>query len=333
MVLEAGADPNGIDSGLTMLQLATTGPSVAIVQMLLDHGADPRGTFAQGTRHSIHIVCDLTSEPVVKLLLANGLDFPENHESAHMLLQHAAAKGWGDVVSLLLAREVDPNAINTVRWNAMAPLSLAIEYGHVAIVDHLLEHGADASYELEQSASSPLLAALMKNNGQVMVKLLHHGALPDMASTTRLLWVSIRHQNSRGVDLALSRDADPNVILGGPFGGFTALHWAVIEWTHQRHSPVASEEYKNIIKSLLQHGADPNARDSTGTTAAQYAVVDNTLLKSVSALTGGTHELIREVSQIQVANTRPNMQLLRAGGVRPPPLQISRLPGSRRELS
>ncbi|KAM0720673.1 hypothetical protein Q7P37_004810 [Cladosporium fusiforme] len=154
------------------------------------------------------------------------------------------------------------------------PLNIAIGAGRVETVNQLLQHGAKAVTNPEQSPTSPLLVTLSHGHQEIVSKLLDHGALPNKtASASCLLWTSIQYGNSHGVKFALSRGIDPNQPLGGPSGGFTAVHWAVTEWRRRNFDPRASKQYGNIVEYLIQYGADPGIPDSKGRTAEHYASV------------------------------------------------------------
>ncbi|MET0393328.1 MAG: ankyrin repeat domain-containing protein [Chitinophagaceae bacterium] len=90
-------------------------------------------------------------------------------------LKNAAARGHFAIVELLLEYGADPN----LREEGIAPhghaLYAAVSNGHIAIVKLLLEHGAVPNPEVESSADA--LSIAMSRNDQPMIELLcMHGA-------------------------------------------------------------------------------------------------------------------------------------------------------------
>jgi len=347
LLLEYGADPNSradlvfvgfdatADRAPTLLQKASAQNQVAIVKMLLDYGADPRKLGYTRTsdvesflRQDIRIGAKETEEPLVlaiwhnygplaDVLLTSGVDPNSTSRYGFTLLQLAVSQGWGSMVSLLLDRGADPDKLGI--GSQPCPLNLAIDLGHDAIVHRLLEGGAAATTKSELEESSPLLLVLAKGREILLPKLIEHGALPDgTTSHVRLLWACIRYSHPSGVKYALDSGIDPNIILGGPVGSWTALHWAISTWLRERDNLHFSDTSRDVVKCLLLYGADPDLVDDEGDTAWQYAALDPHLLRAFFNLVC-EHESegsVEETSQARGLESRPNLQLLRSGGVR-----------------
>jgi ankyrin repeat protein len=340
-LLEQGADPDGgelVEYQLTLLQMAVLGNVSIMAQALLNHGADPRksGTgmllsILKLGHRQLPLQVNLAREkPIilatylgrcchVELLLDKGVS--SNSASIHgfTLLQIAAVAGWHEIVLLLLGRGADANWVATDR--APCPLLLAIQATHEIIVNLLLDHGADTLTESEQSEWLPVFRVLGRDLKPIAPRLNEHGALrADISALARLLWIAILHRSPSGVIYALDRGTDPNTILGGPVGSLTALHWAVAEWIRQREDLKVSDTSRDTVKCLLLHGADPSLRDGQGKTVEQYAAMDLHVMRAFSILSreSGSETGAKELSQARGLDSRPNLQLLRSGGVRPP---------------
>lgn len=142
------------------------------------------------------------------------------------------------------------------------PLYQASVSGSTETVHLLLTYGADpnlASDPVEEGL--PLCAAACWNHTGVVSALLAAGADPDLPEpphpeqpgpgTPPLLW-AVRNGHRETVELLLTAGADPNIsptpltiaARGGRYG---------------------------IVRSLLNHGADPARTDQDGRTAAQIA--------------------------------------------------------------
>jgi ankyrin repeat protein len=89
---------------------ATLKDNIEMVQYLLQHGADPKGTWALGNMTAFQIAAARGDVSIMKLLLDAGADI--NHRD----------------------------------WNGMSALMQACKKGQKAAVEFLLAHGADSSF-------------------------------------------------------------------------------------------------------------------------------------------------------------------------------------------
>uniref|UniRef100_A0A8C6CP94 Ankyrin repeat family A protein 2 n=1 Tax=Moschus moschiferus TaxID=68415 RepID=A0A8C6CP94_MOSMO len=109
------------EEGFTPLMWAAAHGQIAVVEFLLQNGADPQ-------------------------LLGKG------QESA---LSLACSKGYTDIVKILLDCGVD---VNEYDWNGGTPLLYAVHGNHVKCVKMLLENGADPTIETDSGYNSMDLA-------------------------------------------------------------------------------------------------------------------------------------------------------------------------------
>ncbi|XP_023121263.2 ankyrin repeat family A protein 2 [Amphiprion ocellaris] len=121
------------EEGFTPLMWAAAHGQIAVVEFLLQNGADPN-------------------------LLAKG------RESA---LSLACSKGYTDIVKMLIDCGVD---VNEYDWNGGAPLLYAVHGNHVRCVEILLESGADPTIESDSGFNAMDMAVAMghRNVQQVM---------------------------------------------------------------------------------------------------------------------------------------------------------------------
>jgi ankyrin repeat protein len=144
----------------------------------------------------------------------------------------------------LLGRGADPNGPGGEEWTN---LSIACARGDAPLVRLLLEAGAtpddnDSLYHSVEPADDACLRLLLERGARVPgTNALHHALDYDRLEPVRLL---------------LERGGDPNEHSGWP-----ALHHAVLRGR--------SSEF---VRLLVEHGADPAARDAKGRTAYQHAV-------------------------------------------------------------
>ncbi|KAB1280668.1 Ankyrin repeat family A protein 2 [Camelus dromedarius] len=112
------------EEGFTPLMWAAAHGQIAVVEFLLQNGADPQ-------------------------LLGKG------RESA---LSLACSKGYTDIVKMLLDCGVD---VNEYDWNGGTPLLYAVHGNHVKCVKTLLENGADPTIETDSGYNSMDLAVAL----------------------------------------------------------------------------------------------------------------------------------------------------------------------------
>ena len=97
-------------------------------------------------------------------------------------LRRAASVGDVAKVKELLAAGVDVNAANTYGGTA---LSFACDKGHTAVVNLLLEHGADANTKDRFYGASPLTWAVEKGHAEIVRALLAKGSQGEPEALVR----------------------------------------------------------------------------------------------------------------------------------------------------
>ena len=203
------------------------------------------------------------------------------------LLMTAAHAGDLDTVNALLRHGANVNAKEPIR--EQTALMWALGEKHTEVARRLIEHGADihatttlgftpllfAAREGDLEATKILLDAGANANttAQYMGTQTYSGGRID-ANTTEKVGLSALHVAClRGhgdvAALLLERGADPN--YDGP--GYTPLHWTAGSWEtelngvngmrapkdHEWHRMRGVQEGKlELVKALLEHGADPN---------------------------------------------------------------------------
>lgn len=242
LLIRAGAQVNaGDDQGVTPLFLACTNASAQMAELLLNAGADTKAARLTGVT-PLMMASRTGNSEVVTLLLAHGADVNateathgqsalmwavgENHlEVMRVLLENGANVSARTPASELAARECClPNYVG-----GFTPLLFAVQYGNVEAARLLLSAGANVNETMADGSSALVLAI---------------DSAPVVGERVSASAVSAHAVQEAMAEFLLENGADPN--HNG--AGRTALHSAV-----QRKMP-------DLVKTLLAHGANPNAR-------------------------------------------------------------------------
>lgn len=146
--------------------------------------------------------------------------------------------------------------LNVTNRSRETPLSIAIKLGYTDIVRLFLAKGADPNLK-DSKGVTPLGLALLTNNLDAVKILLNSGADPNerVGQISFPLNIAINRGQVEAVRDLLEAGARPNEITG--------------------QSPLFDAIYKNnfeIIKLLLDYGADPNLKDKKGNTPIDIAI-------------------------------------------------------------
>jgi ankyrin repeat protein len=236
-LIQAGAQLNATnDYGVTPLSLACTNASRAAVTLLLEAGANPNLPLPTGET-PLMTASRTGNLEVVHALLARGADANARElAQKQTALMWAVAEKHAEVARALIARGADARARSD---RGVTPLLFAARQGDIASARLLLENGADVN-EAAADRLSPLIVSTVRGHVPLAIFLLDRGADPNAAAS-----------------------------------GFTALHWAAGIWETELTGPrgiatTRDEEWRalrgvqsgkpELVKALLAHGADPNAR-------------------------------------------------------------------------
>ncbi|GLG98374.1 Poly [ADP-ribose] polymerase tankyrase, partial [Gryllus bimaculatus] len=289
LLLENNANVEQKDAeGRSPLHLAMLRGDAEIVQVLLEHGANPQ--HLNDTREAslcffIQSYCLDTSNIIHHMLEAgddpNGLD-----EKGNAPLHHAARKGKLDEVNLILQYNAN---IEQKDAKGRTPLHLAIKYRHPDLITLFLDYGANP-LELDNDQQEPLNYVLMSDicvNG-LEERLLNVGANPNRIDIHGMspLHHAMRQRQIEVVRLMLKHNAKVNL---KDSEGCTALHYAMhSDWPlWEGYSPTISETGKyadvkrvdhelqlEIVKLLLDHDAEVDVKDGEGCTPLHLASRD-----------------------------------------------------------
>lgn len=277
LLISHGAEVNArSNSGFTPLLFAARQAHVNIVKLLLDAGANVDDAMCRSGPAKRIRYEDLAT------LNKEGDMGCESNLNALMI---ASIGGFEAVQKLLLEHNADPNNIDKA---GRSVLHLGVG-APVGITQNLLDYGANPNVQLNNpkpggrygsrvtlQGATPLVAAAAINNFDVVLALLNAGAdpfIPTEQNTTALMMAAgagASPADSFTDDAIESATAIARYLIAlgadvnkvGPFG-WTALHAAAY---HGRNE---------IIKVLVDNGAEPNVMDDFGQTplSIAYAIV------------------------------------------------------------
>jgi uncharacterized protein len=219
ILLQAGADPNraGGKFAITPLLLAASAGQTAILRQLLAAGANPNTTNEDGSTALMAATSANSPEAVQELLVA-GANVNEIDRDRDTALNIAIIQNQPAIVRLLLAAGANTSA---------APLLLVPPPGDVGLIEALISNGAQVDAQ-DAEGNSLLLRAAELGYYQAIEPLLQAGATVDLTNAEG--WTPLLAAAAAGhsdiIRLLLRAGADPNRVTQE---GDNALHLAAIE--------------------------------------------------------------------------------------------------------
>lgn len=254
---------------------------VAVIRLLLDHGADLLWRDAHG-HTPLEAAVRETHETVVEFLLSEleKRDLSTISARINRALATAATFGCDSMALLLLDKGADVNS-PAEQHSEFTPLTLAASHGHVNLVQLLLGHGADV------------------NRGFVLDGALESGS-------------------ARTVQLLLSRGADINSVRINPLNGANLAMLQLLRnvgCDFGRYGPEAlftaiedvEDGREKIVEYLIQNGADPKARDHTHHTTINAAVREDNLAIVKLLIAKGVRP---DSEDLRIAKARGNADMI-----------------------
>ena len=245
--------------GKTALMHAAEKGHLSIAKLLIERGANVNakntsygGTALAGAAFMGHI-------KIVKLLIDNGADFRD-----HDTLVDAVKQGHMETVKLLIEKGADVNAKGrsgcALYWAAFEDHFM----DNIEMVKFLIEHGADVNAKRESCNETPLHCVARIELAKLLIEKGADVNAIDSDGCTALMNAAARGDKEM-VDLLIANKADVKINVTSKEG--TVLMYAA----DTRKDDAADARRYEIMKLLIEKGADVNAKKDDGTTALMCA--------------------------------------------------------------
>ena len=262
LLIRAGADVSAPNNyGVTPLVLASKNGNAAIIQQLLKAGADPNAAVPNNETPLMFAARSGRVDAVNALLRGAANVNAKESWNGQTALMWAAAAGHGPAVEALLDHGPDLHARSNTGATA---LLFAARYGNMDAVRALLAAGADVN-EARPDGATPLLVAVINGHAGLVDFLLAKGANPNAeggateltVAGTRAQPVTIKYRR-----LGYSKRDSEGVFRDNTWGKPLQAAVHVANWQVSDQFIAVQIDRLRVIKSLLDHGADVNGRNS-----------------------------------------------------------------------
>ena len=263
LLVGAGADVDAVnDLGVTPLLMASARGHGELVERLLAAGADPNGALASGETALMAAARAGSLQAVNALLDAGARVKVTESTRGQSALMWAVANRHPEITRALLEHGADVRARTRTRrrvYNMGGSRSAGSASRGIALE------------EVTLGGSTPLLFAARSGDLESARLLIAAGADVHDTAADGNTALNIAAHSGHGSLAAFLLDAgaDPNA---APLG-YTALHATVLRGT-LRDRGVANDDPGAgvpLVRALLEHGADPNARLIKGTPVRRWS--------------------------------------------------------------
>ena len=196
--------------GWSAIHLAAAAGQDAMLQLLLQHGADANRVTENGetplhlaVKGEHELLCKTLLQLKQKPLLALA------NEDGETPLHVAAAKGSTTICELLLRAGAEGNLAT---FDGATPLTIAVKQGCLPLCELLVSNGADVNKAETGSGKTPLMLAAENGHERICTCLIEKGALVNQPSHTAWTPLMYAAQNNhfKTCQLLLANGASPH---------------------------------------------------------------------------------------------------------------------------
>jgi ankyrin repeat protein len=281
LLLANGANGNGTGGASTIveapLSLAAVSGNKAMIELLLAKGADVNQADKRDNgKTPLFNAVEKGYKAAAEVLIAHKSEINARDSYGRTPLHYAASSGYSAIAEMLLADGAEVNAADTT---GATPLFAAVQNNHPDMVQLLLSNKAEINFT-NAAGETPLFLAVKNNVAEMVPLLLSNKAAVnarDKSGYTPLHW-AVRNNYPDLVKLLLSNKANVNAATDI---GITPLLFAVarsgVDANGNSYGPYIMTPQgiaarfrdegsftTNLVKMLLDNGADPQAHIKEG---------------------------------------------------------------------
>jgi ankyrin repeat protein/beta-lactamase regulating signal transducer with metallopeptidase domain/Tol biopolymer transport system component len=275
--LENGVGVNTQDPcSPTPLHAAAMGGQKEVAEFLLSKGALVNTDFAAlrgaGAR-PLQYAAFAGSKGVAELLIQKGAEIDAKNKDGLTALHYAVSGRDIDTARLLIAQGADVNAKLQGPWG-WTPLHYGAYYGAKDLVLLLLDHGADINAQTA-NGTMPSMMAAQRGHEDVVRLLIDKGAA--LSNRDGLLFWACRNQQKDLAELLIRKGANVNSKAWGDDAplALETIHGGYTNAT----KPADIPRLRGVLEVLLDHGADPDAKDRWDWSLLHYTCEEFDLAK------------------------------------------------------
>lgn len=237
LLLQAGSDATWSNGISTALMKASASGSADAVKLLLEHGADVNAKESAHDQTALMFAAGLNRSSVIAVLVAHGADLNALSKLVQLTKPQFDSEGNPVPAGRVGAKAVSqPDKPTVTAMGGMTALHYAARDGQRDAVRALVQAGADVNIPTLGDHSTPLVIAITNGHYEVARFLVDHGADPNVPTVDGLeaLYATIDCQ------------------------------WKPVAW---EPTPIVDQEkvsYLDLMKDLIDHGADVNAKLTRG---------------------------------------------------------------------
>eukprot|EP00833_Pecoramyces_ruminatium_P013124 jgi/Orpsp1_1/1187156/evm.model.d7180000055804.1 len=270
--------------GDTPLMIACFEKNFETVQYLVEHGADVNIKNNEGNNALYKACCDLK---IIKYLVEHEIDINNRNKDNETALLRGCEFSSDEEVKYLIEHGADITAENRQGNTA---LNILCRKGHKAMIEYLINHGANIN-EKNKFGETPLMKAcshsginnnLFNTNENIdtVMYIVEHGGSINVKNNdgNTPLTLAFMNNNNLSVEYLIKKGADVNVKFykcnheSDDIFRSTDLYWGNTPLTY---SIIGYGKF-DIIKLLIEHGADVNMRNSFDETPLMVACKEDT---------------------------------------------------------
>lgn len=297
LLLQAGANPNYVDcAGQTDLMWAVRTKKPAIIEAVLAY-------CESALNEHLKSAVKANSWETVALLLKHGADPKISYDKGVTLLIEAAKEGSPAIVNQLLKYGANPNIVDD---HGITPLMVAVRIAHKKVVELLLQHGAnpnavdrkgqtplmflaekakrlcfqmirrhqDLGYDEDEFLieDQKIYQLYMEKVKSITKLLLKKGAAIQTLDGSSVLVKASFWGNKNMVEVLLGYCSDQKIINESLMRAVSGMvnsvgdHIHILIFRPTKRAKFHLSQYEEVIKLLLEAGADPNTQDKNGVT-------------------------------------------------------------------